>query len=70
MNLLRDRFPVLDGIFHELGDARSFLDVAYLALEDEECGDGLVVMRHGMDLLEKAHDALDTAAAPEGGSHV
>lgn len=64
--MLRDKYPVLDEIFEELSKARSFLDVAYAILTDDDENDATVVMREGMDLLEKAHDALDTAKVVEG----
>lgn len=64
--ILRDKYPLLDEIFEELSKARSFLDVAYAILTDDDENDATVVMRHGMDLLEKAHDTLDTAKAAEG----
>lgn len=64
--MLRDKYPVLDEIFEELNKARSFLDVAYAILTDDDESDATVVMRAGMDLLEKAHDMLDTAKAVEG----
>lgn len=66
MKTLREKYPQLDSIFEELSRARSFLDVAYAVLTDDEGSDALVVMRAGMDLLEKAHDALDMATEPKG----
>lgn len=69
MKTLREKYPQLDTIFEELSQARSFLDVAYAVLTDDNENDALVVMRHGLDLLEKAHDALDTAAEPKGENH-
>lgn len=64
--ILREKYPELDSIFEELSKARSFLDVAYAILTDDDESDATVVMRHGMDLLEKAHDTLDTAAEAKG----
>lgn len=66
MKTLREIYPELDSIFEELSRARSFLEVAYAVLTDDDESDATVVMRHGMDLLENAHDKLDAAKAAEG----
>lgn len=69
MKTLREMYPELDAIFEELSRARSFLEVAYAALTDDDESDATVVMRQGMDLLEKAHDALDMAVEAKGENH-
>lgn len=66
MKTLREKYPQLDSIFEELGQALCFLDVAYAVLTDDDGNSATVVLRHGIDLLEKAHDALDMAAEPKG----
>jgi hypothetical protein len=51
----------LSDILGQFSDSRAVIECAYTALDCNSGGDEAVCLRHGLDMLQRAYNSLDTA---------
>lgn len=56
-------------ILARFSDARAFLEVAYVVLDDTQASDATTCMQHGLSLLKAAYRELDSTVTRMAGDH-